>query len=109
MSFRLDTAADRLEMQVHGVGVGERQHECRSGVALRAHGAEQIGRLVALICRQARSCALPGPNAGAAILLANSGFILKPQFDRRVGRSAAQVGSEGLGEVFLNASMIWAS
>ena len=44
-----DLGGDLVEMKLHGFGVARRQHEGSAGSAFRAHRAEQIGRLSALI------------------------------------------------------------
>src|SRR6266851_4466132 len=49
MGPRRDGAADRLEMCLHGLGVGVRHDKGNSGIAARTDGAEYIGVLVALI------------------------------------------------------------
>ena len=38
-----DTAADRLQVMLHGVGIGARKHERGAGVARGADRAEHIG------------------------------------------------------------------
>ena len=38
-----DVFADLIEMQLHGMGIGPRQHESCSCTAGRTDGAEQIG------------------------------------------------------------------
>jgi hypothetical protein len=35
--------ADGVEMKLHGMSVGERHHQGRTGAARRADGPEQIG------------------------------------------------------------------
>jgi hypothetical protein len=104
-----DGAADLIQMHLHGGDVGARQHEGGANAALRADGAEQVGVLVSLISRQGRTCAGPGPDAGAAVLLAEPGFILEPDLDRPALRQAAYVGLERAREVFLKASSTRAS
>ncbi len=46
-------AADRIEMKLHGLGVGKGQHKGGARSAGRADRAEQIDALVALIGRLA--------------------------------------------------------
>lgn len=98
-------AADLLEVQVHGVGVGPWQHQRRARIAFRADGTEQVGRFVALIGGQPGPRAPSGPDAGATVLLADPRFVLKPDLNWRVARHMAQVGGESGGEVFLKASI----
>ena len=40
---RGNTAADLVEVMLHGDGIGARKHERRAGVACRTDRAEQIG------------------------------------------------------------------
>lgn len=96
---------DLVEMHLHRLRVGFRQDECRTFAKHRTYCAEDIGALVALIGRQARPRASLGPNAGAAILLANAGFVLEPDFDAPPLRQMAYVSLERGGEVFLKSSM----
>jgi hypothetical protein len=70
--------ADLLEMQVHRLGVGIRQHQSRADLATRADSAEYVGPFAALIARGGRTAAALGPDAGQRALLANAGFILPP-------------------------------
>src|ERR1700736_6205793 len=78
-----DGAADRLEVRLHGLGVGLRHDEGNSGVAARADGAEYIGVLVALILGLAWPRSFPGPLICETGLLADPHFVLEPHFDRR--------------------------
>jgi hypothetical protein len=50
-----DLGGDLVEMKLHSFGVAGWQHEGCAGPALRAHCAEQIGRLGALIVAGART------------------------------------------------------
>lgn len=96
--------ADLIEMQLHGMCVDPRQHETRADASGRADGAEQIGILVALICRLTWPGSLPGPLAHLTVLLADTSFVLEPDFHRLVARQMAYVDLERVGEVFLYAS-----
>ena len=96
-----DMARDFLEMQLHhlGVGVGERQ---RGAFALgRTDRAEEIGVLVALIGGLAWARSTTRPLAHEAVLLTNAGFVLEPDFDRRLQRKVGEVGVQRLRKVFL--------
>lgn len=97
-------AADLVQMHLHGGDVCARQHEGGADAARRADRAEEVGVLVALVGRQGWTRAFPGPDAGAAVLLAQSGFILEPDLDRRILGQVAYVRLERAAEVFLNAS-----
>ena len=99
-----DIAADLVEMHLHGAGVGFGQHEAGAFSEPGADGAERISVLVALVGRQARPRAGPGPDPGAGVLLAEPGFVLEPDLDRLLLRQMAYVGRQRAGEVFLNAS-----
>lgn len=100
-----DVPADLVKVKLHGMGIGEWQGECRARAAGRANGAEQVGRLVALIGRQPWAGAFSGPNPRASVLLADTGLILEPNFDTFGPGSSAQVRGERVGEVFLNMSI----
>jgi hypothetical protein len=91
-------------MHLYGAGIGARQHQGGAFAEPGTDRAEQIGVLVALIGRQARSCAGPGPDPSAAVLLAEPGFVLEPDLDRFVLGQMAYVGRQRVLEVFLNAS-----
>ena len=67
---------DSLQMQVHRMNIGTRSHESGANAAVWTDGAEQVGRLVALIARGCGSAAAPRPDAGQAALLADAGLIL---------------------------------
>jgi len=78
-----DVAADLVEMHLHGAGVGEGEHEGGALAPPGADGAEQVGVGVALIGGQAWACSSLGPNSRAAVLLPQSGLVLKPDLDPR--------------------------
>tara|TARA_B100000929_G_C15452565_1_gene401662 strand:- start:650 stop:910 length:261 start_codon:yes stop_codon:yes gene_type:complete len=82
VSFSVNLFADFVEVQLHGFGISSWQDQSSAYTTLWADGSEQVGVLVALISRQARSSALPCPNTSSPILLTNPRFILKPQFYR---------------------------
>ena len=103
MGFASDVFADLIEVQLHGLGVGDWQHQCCSRTALGTDGSEQIGVLVALICRQAWPCALLCPDAYPPILLSNPCFVLKPNLDRCTSWQVGYMGCERVGKVFLKA------
>ena len=104
-----DMLADLVEMQLHGLGVGDWQHQSRADTALWTYGSEQIGVLIALVGWQARSGTLPGPDANAPVLLPDPRFILKPQLYRCPFGQIRYLRRKRVGEVFLNASMTWGS
>jgi len=96
-------AADRSEMQRHGLGV-RRRHDpdlLRRGAAEQA-APKQVGPIVALVrAGGAGPCATLGPDAGQRALLADPSLILETRF-----RSACLLGAVGdlrrdcRGEVF---------
>jgi hypothetical protein len=55
-------------------------------VARRADRAEDIGPVAALVAWRVRAAAALAPNVSQRALLANTGFILPPEFDRLVPR-----------------------
>lgn len=99
------TAADLVEMQLHGMGIGPWQHERCTGSTGRTDGSEQIGVLVALVCRLAWPGSFFGPLPHLPVLLANTCFVLEPDLNWFVSRQMAYMGLERVGEVFLKASM----
>ena len=96
-------------MQLHHVGVGIGQGEGRSDAPRWADRAEQIGVVVALIGGLSWSRSAPGPLADEAVLLADAGLVLKPDFDRRRLRQAFEMGLQRARKVFLKASTIRSS
>jgi hypothetical protein len=78
--------ADLIEMGLHGVSVGIRHDDGRANVARRTNGTEQIGIFITLIFGLARSCAAFRPLVDEAVLLADAGFVLEPDFDRSFRR-----------------------
>ena len=99
-----DVAADLVEMHLHGTSVGPGQHQGGALTAQGTDGAEQISVLVALIGGQARAASLLRPKPDAAVLLAESGLVLEPDFDPPVLGQMAYVRGERAREVFLNPS-----
>ena len=86
-------------MELHGLGVCERQCETGADAPCRADRAEQVGALVALVGRLDRPRAAPGPLAHEAVLLADAGFVLKPDLDPLTAGYVADMGVERAGEV----------
>ena len=56
-------ATDLIEMQVHRVGIGIRQNQCRADLATRTNSPEYGGPLPPLITRRGRTAAALGPDA----------------------------------------------
>jgi hypothetical protein len=86
-----DMTADLIEVKLHGLGVGMRKGKGSTLAARRANGAEQIGVLVALVGRLARSRAASCPLPDQAVLLADPGFVLEPYLDRLAFRQVGQM------------------
>ena len=96
-------------MKLHHLGVGVGQRERGADPTGGANGAEQIGVVIALVGRLARSRSAPGPLPNLAVLLADPGLILKPYLDRRRLRQAFEMSFQRAREIFLNASTIRSS
>jgi hypothetical protein len=96
-------------VKLHHVGIRVGQRQSRSDAASRTDRAEQIGVVVALVGGLSGPRSTPGPLADEAVLLANSGFILEPDFDRRRLGDAFEMSPQRAREVFLNASTIRSS
>ena len=109
MSALGDIARDFFEMKLHRLGVGEGQREGGANASGGTNGAEQIGAIVTLIGRLTRPRSAPGPLTDEAILLADAGFVLEPDFDWRRRRQAVEMSAQRAWEVFLKASTICSS
>jgi hypothetical protein len=109
MSPRSDVARDLVEVELHHVGVGIGQRKRRADAAGRADRAEQIGVVIALVGGLPWPRSAPGPLPNLAVLLADAGLVLKPDFDRRRLRQSFEMGLQRAREVFLKASMIRSS
>jgi hypothetical protein len=104
-----DGARDFVEMELHHVGVGVGQREGRPDAAGRADRAEQIGVVLALVGGLPWPRPAPGPLPNLAVLLADAGLVLKPDFDRRRLRQSVEMSLQRVREVFLKASTIRSS
>ena len=102
MRFSGNMPADLVKMHLHGVGISKRHRKRCTRAAPWANGAEQIHRFVALIGWQAWPGSPSCPDPRQAILLADPGFVLKPDVDALAAAKAAQVGFERVREVFLD-------
>ena len=101
-----DRLGDFGEVQVHGFGIAEGQDQSRALALFRADSTEDIGRRGSLIPRSARASAALGPPAGDLVLLADTSFVLEPNFyladvDRFFARDFIQAGWE----LFLKSSI----
>src|SRR4051812_3408236 len=98
-------------MQAHGLRVASGQDQGRALALLRADRPEDVDRTRPLIVRGAGPGAPSGPAPGNLVLLADTGLVLPPQFDRSALREARPDRFQGGREVFLkasNASGFWA-
>jgi hypothetical protein len=97
---RCDVAADLDQMQIHRLGVGLGQDECRTDAPCRTDGTEDVGPVVALVARRRRPGALFAPDVGQAALLANARFVLPPEFDRLAASLGRDDISDQCGKVY---------
>ena len=77
-----DIRADLREVEIHHLGVGERQHQRGPDAAGRADRTEDIGPIVALIAGGRGPRAALGPDPGQGSLLADAGLVLPPELKR---------------------------
>jgi hypothetical protein len=104
-----DIARDFIEVKLHHVGVGVGKRQRRPDATGGADRAEQIGVVIALVGGLPGSRSAPGPLPNLAVLLADAGLVLKPDFDRRRLGQAVELSLQRAREVFLNASTIRSS
>jgi hypothetical protein len=81
-------------MELHRLAVGMGQCERRSDAAGWANCSEQIGVFVALICGLARPRPASRPLPDLTVLLADAGFVLEPDLDRRLVWKVVEVGAQ---------------
>ena len=86
VSTRRDVERDLGEVQVHSVGVAERQDQPRCLALLGADRAEDVGGLGALIVRRRGAASALRPSPCDLVLLPDPGLVLKPDFYRRAAR-----------------------
>ena len=99
-------AGDLGQMQVHRLGVAERQDQARGLAIFRADRAKDVGGGGALIVRGGWPCPAPGPAPRDLVLLTDPGFVGEPEFygvegDALLARDLRQAGWE----VFLKTSI----
>jgi hypothetical protein len=104
-----DVARDFVEVELHHVGVGIRQRQRGADAPRGADRAEQIGVVIALVGGLPGSRSPPGPLPNLAVLLADAGLVLKPDFDWRRLRQSFEMSLQRAREVFLKASTIRSS
>ena len=76
-----DVARYLIEVELHGECVSD-PCERRAFAARRTDRAKEIGTLVTLVGRLARSRSASSPLADEAVLLADASLVLEPDFDR---------------------------
>ena len=76
--------ADLEQMQVHGAGIGMREHQGSACAARGADGAEQVAPRTTLVTRGSRTRAALSPHPGQRALLADPALVLPPQLQRLV-------------------------
>src|SRR3954454_13570398 len=81
MGAPFDGAGDLVEVELHGLRVGEGQRQGGTRAAGRADGAEQVRAFVALVGWLPRSRSAPRPLPHEAVLLADAGLVLEPDLD----------------------------
>ena len=96
-----DAARDFVEMELHRLGVGMGQGERRADAAGGANRAEQIGVFATLVGGLPRPCSASRPLSDLAVLLADAGFVLEPDFDRRLPWQMSEMSVQRRFEVFL--------
>ena len=104
-----DVVGYLVEVELHCLGIGEGHREGGADASGGTDGAEEIGAVVTLIGRLTRPRSAPGPLAHEAVLLADAGFVLKPDLDWRRRRQAVEMSAQREREVFLKASTIRSS
>ncbi len=96
---------DLIEMPLHGLGVAAWQDEGRADAPRGTDGAENPGRLGALVLGRSGPGSSFRPAPGDLGFLSNSGFVLPPNLYRGVGRERGSDFCQFGGEVFLKSSM----
>jgi len=93
------------QVQVHRRDIAVRQHEGGALAVLGADRAEDVGRGGALILRRRGSAAAFGPASGDLVLLADPGFVGKPDLYRcRLDPLFARDLAQQVGDFFLKSS-----
>jgi hypothetical protein len=98
--------ADLGEHEAHRLGVDPAEYQRHAGIALRAHHAEDVGRLETMVAHRAGPDAGRCPQMSQRAFLANPGLALESDFQPLGLRMAVADAGERAGEVFLNVS--WA-
>ena len=85
MGSWLHAKRDLLQMQFHGLGVAKWQNETGRLAERGADRPEDIGGGSSLILQGEGARAALGPAPRDLVLLADTGFVLEPQFERLAG------------------------
>jgi hypothetical protein len=96
-----DVARYLIEVKLHGECVGDGQCERSTFTARRTDCTEEIGIIVTLVGRLARSRSTSSPLADEAVLLTDAGLVLEPDFDRGFLRQIRQMNTQRARKVFL--------
>ena len=104
MSTGSDLAGDFIDVELHGARVAGRKNNGGADAALGTDGAEQIGRLGALIVIEPRPGSLACPGVGEFVLLPNPHLVLEPDLDGRLRADLSTDPRHVGGEVFLKAA-----
>jgi hypothetical protein len=88
-----DALANFGQVFIHGLDADCRHDQRGAGAARRADGAEQVSPSEPPVAADARTRAALGPDAGQRAVLANPGFVLKPDFDRPAGKLLRDCGA----------------
>jgi hypothetical protein len=85
-----DTCPNLRQMLVHRCDADDGQDQSAANATGRADRTEQIRPVEAPVAQRARAAAAPSPDAGQRALLANSCFVLEPDFDQLTNRALAE-------------------
>ena len=92
-------------MPLHGLGVAAGQDESRTDAARGTDGAEDVGRLRALIVRRSGPGAAFSPAPRDLVFLTDPRFVLPPKLYLDAGRQPGADRRQRGGETFLKSSM----
>jgi len=103
---RRDRLGNLRKVQVHRLGVAERQDQGHALAVLRTDRAEDVGGGGTLVAGRSWSGAAFGPPPGDLVLLADARLILEPDFYlAAVNALLARDRVQACGEAFLKSSM----
>jgi len=103
---RRDRLGNLRKVQVHRLGVAERQDQGHALALFRTDRAEDIGGGGTLIAGRSWAGAALGPPPGDLVLLADARLVLEPDFYLVAVDALLACGLfQARGEVFLNSSM----